>query len=70
LEVQTLTPEEIADYLQVQPQTVWRMIRRGDLPAIRVGRVYRVQREDFDDWLKQRRTKASGRGEDAGTSDA
>lgn len=63
-----LTPEEIAEYLQVKPQTVWRMIRRGDLPAIRVGRVYRVQRQDFDDWLKQRRTRP-GRGEDTETSE-
>lgn len=55
----TLTPQQVADFLQVEPQTVWRMIRRGELPAFRVGRVYRITREDFEHWLEERkRTKS------------
>jgi excisionase family DNA binding protein len=59
-----LTPEEIASYLQVKPQTIWRMIRRGELPAIRVGRVYRVAREDFDNWCRAHQV-TPGRVDDA-----
>ena len=49
----TLTPQQIADFLQIDPQTVWRMIKRGDLPAVKIGRIYRVTRSDFDAWLKK-----------------
>lgn len=49
----TLTPQQIADFLQVDPQTVWRMIKRGDLPAVKIGRIYRVTRSDFDSWLER-----------------
>jgi excisionase family DNA binding protein len=54
----TLTPQQIAEFLQVEPQTVWRMIRRGDLPAIKIGRIYRVTLSDFESWLeKEKRAK-------------
>lgn len=55
----TLTPQQVAELLQVEPQTIWRMIRRGELPAIKVGRVYRITRTDFDEWceLNKRRGK-------------
>ena len=49
----TLTPQQIAEFLQIDPQTVWRMIKRGDLPAIKIGRIYRVMRKDFEDWLEE-----------------
>jgi excisionase family DNA binding protein len=52
---ETLTPEEIASFLRVRPQTVWRLIRRGDLPAMKVGRVYLIPRADFDRWCRERR---------------
>jgi len=37
-----LTVDEAAEQLRVHPETIRRAIRRGDLPAVRVGSVYRV----------------------------
>lgn len=51
----TLTPQQVAEFLQVEPQTIWRMIRRGELPAIKVGRVYRIPKRDFDEWCEKRK---------------
>lgn len=43
-----LTVKEAAERLNVHPATVRRMILRGELPAKRVGRVYRVKAGDLE----------------------
>jgi excisionase family DNA binding protein len=46
-----LTTEEVLDYLQVNLRTVYRLIKRGRIPAIRVGRQWRFRKRDIDAWL-------------------
>jgi excisionase family DNA binding protein len=58
-----LTPEQVADYLQISKDTVYRYIREGKLPAVRLGRSYRVPPEYLELFLIARRTKASTREE-------
>jgi excisionase family DNA binding protein len=46
-----LTAAEVADQLRVSTMTIYRLIRRGELPAVRVGRNYRVRRSDLEAYL-------------------
>ncbi len=46
-----LTTKQAAKYLQVVPITIYRMIDRGDLKAIKVGTRWRVRWEDLQDYL-------------------
>ena len=46
-----LTIREVAEFLHVVPLTVYRMIDRGDLPAAKVGRVWRIRRQDLQAYL-------------------
>lgn len=50
-----LTTEEVLGYLRVTPRTIYRLIRSGELPAIRIGRQWRFRRTDLDDWLDRQR---------------
>jgi excisionase family DNA binding protein len=50
-----LTTEEVLDYLKVNPRTIYRLIRTGELPAVRIGRLWRFKRTDVDDWLERQR---------------
>jgi len=43
-----LTPEEVADLLRVSRRTVYNWFRSGQLPAMRIGKVWRIRREDID----------------------
>ena len=53
-----MTTEELLSYLRVNAQTVYRLIRSGDLPAVRVGRQWRFRRQDIEAWLDgQRRSR-------------
>ena len=59
-----LTTEEVLEYLQVNLRTVYRLIKAGKIPAVRVGRQWRFRKRDIDAWLDSQRP----RGERAGTT--
>jgi excisionase family DNA binding protein len=52
-----LTTEEVLDYLQVNLRTVYRLIKAGRLPAVRVGRQWRFRKRDIDAWLESQRPR-------------
>jgi excisionase family DNA binding protein len=54
-----LTTDEVLSYLKVTPRTIYRLIRSGELPALRVGRQWRFRRPDLDAWLERQRTFSS-----------
>ena len=47
-----MTVTEVAEYLRVNPQTVYRKAKAGELPAVRIGRAIRFRKAELDDWLK------------------
>jgi excisionase family DNA binding protein len=51
------TPEQAADYLQVNKETVYRYIRQGKLVASKLGRAYRIPRGSIDLLLWATRTR-------------
>ncbi len=53
-----LTVQEVADLMRVSSMTVYRLIKVGDLPAVRVGRSFRVSDADVDVYLEQHYTRA------------
>jgi excisionase family DNA binding protein len=53
-----LTAAEVASLLRVSTMTVYRLIRSGELPAVRVGKSYRVREDDVDRYLAARYTQA------------
>jgi len=52
-----LTVQEVADLMRVSTMTVYRMIKAGDLPAVRVGRSFRVREDDVAAYLGSRSTR-------------
>ena len=57
-----LTTEEVLAYLQVNLRTVYRLIKAGKIPAVRVGRQWRFRKRDIDAWLDSQRTQSGGGG--------
>ena len=53
-----MTVNEVADLLRVSRMTVYRLIKEGDMKALRVGRSYRLRVDDIDDYLSKRYTEA------------
>jgi excisionase family DNA binding protein len=47
-----LTVREVAGSMRVSTMTVYRLIRAGDLPAIRVGKHFRIRTLDLEQYLE------------------
>ncbi|MGI8752881.1 MAG: helix-turn-helix domain-containing protein [Acidimicrobiales bacterium] len=48
-----VTVSEVADQLRVSNMTVYRLVQAGQLPAVRVGRSYRIRADDVDRYLAE-----------------
>jgi excisionase family DNA binding protein len=46
------TVEEAAEYARVHWQTIYRMVRSGQLPAAKLGREWRIHKEILDKYIK------------------
>lgn len=52
-----MTPEQVARYLQLNPHTVYRLIRQHKLAASRIGRTYRIPKENVEAFLMANSTR-------------
>lgn len=46
-----LTVNEVANILRVSNMTVYRLVKSGQIPAIRVGKNYRIKESDVNEYL-------------------
>jgi excisionase family DNA binding protein len=51
-EVRFLTVAEVAALMRVSKMTVYRLVHSGELPAVRVGRSFRVPEQAVHDYLR------------------
>lgn len=51
-EVRFLTVAEVASVMRVSKMTVYRLVHGGELPAVRVGRSFRVPEQAVNDYLR------------------
>ena len=50
-ENEMLTPQEVADYLKVSVETVWRWCRNDTLPAVKIGTYWRIPRDELETFI-------------------
>ena len=53
-----LTVAEVASLMRVSTMTVYRLIKAGDLAAVRVGKSYRLREDEVDRYLASGYTQA------------
>ena len=52
METRWLSVEEIAAHLGIKPDTVYKWIERRNMPAHKVGRLWKFQAAEVDDWVR------------------
>jgi excisionase family DNA binding protein len=63
MDQQVLTLEEVAEWLRVHPSTVYRLLKKRQIPAFRMGSDWRFTQASLASWIEQREA-ASGPGDD------
>ncbi len=65
MEDRWLSVEEMAKYLGISNDTVYRWIDRHNMPAHRMGRLWKFRKEEVDGWVK---SGGASKGKSGGTS--
>ena len=53
MEDRWLSVDEIAEYLGIKRDTVYRWINGNGMPAHRVGRFWKFRKEEVDSWVRE-----------------
>jgi excisionase family DNA binding protein len=64
VKTRVLTVQEVSRYLRVHPSTIYRMLKKNQLPAFRVGSDWRFTVEAIDKWRAEAEQGALGRAEE------
>ncbi|MBU2043888.1 MAG: helix-turn-helix domain-containing protein [Candidatus Omnitrophica bacterium] len=56
---QIMTPKEAAKYLGLHPITVYRLIKKGQLPGFKLGGQWRFKKDLLDSWIASKINKDS-----------
>ena len=56
-----LTIEEVANYLRVSDRTVYDWAQRGEIPAGKIGTVWRFKKSEVEKWVNERLSSSGGR---------
>lgn len=49
---EVMTAKQIADYLQINEMTLYKWVRLGGIPVVRMGRALRFKKDVIDKWLE------------------
>ena len=55
----SLTPLEVAEILKITKNTVYELIKRGELPAYKVGKKLRIDKEDIENYINNQKGTTS-----------
>jgi excisionase family DNA binding protein len=48
-----LTVKEVAEYLRMSEAKVYRLVKQGVLPVVRIGKTWRFRKDLLDAWLRE-----------------
>jgi excisionase family DNA binding protein len=54
-----MTVKEVAALLRVSPQTLYKMLEQGSIPAVKVGSQWRFDRDEIREWIRNGRSRSS-----------
>ena len=56
-----LTVDDLANYLKMGRTKLYTMAQKGDIPGNKIGKQWRFDREEIDEWIKSGRAEESGK---------
>ena len=57
LELQAMTPDDVARRLKVTRLTIYRLLKRGEITAFKVGDQWRIDEEDLKAYIKKKKKR-------------
>lgn len=57
-EIAVLTVQDVAELLRVDAKTIYRMVKRRDLPGFKVAGSWRFKEADIDSWIESQKGRS------------
>ncbi len=57
-----MTIKEVTEYLKMNYRTVYRLAEKGEIPAFKLGKNWRVRKDLLDKWIEEQIKKKSKKG--------
>lgn len=54
-----MTLEETAEYLQVSKDSIYRLAQKGEIPASKIGNLWRFKKDEVDEWMRNKRNNSN-----------
>jgi len=54
---EVFTVKQLAEYLQVTPQSIYNLLTDENIPGFKVGRRWRFKKDDIDKWIYEKKIK-------------
>ena len=52
-----MNPDEASEYLQIHKMTLYRLMQKKEIPALKIGGSWRMKRDHLDKWMNSRLEK-------------
>ena len=48
-----ITIDDLSSYLKISKETIYKMVQKGSIPALKVGNQWRFQKDQINNWLNE-----------------
>ena len=57
---QVMTVKDVADYLDVHPMTIYKYVKKGKIPAFKIGANWRIRKDSIQRWMEENEKQRNG----------
>mgnify|MGYP001294643995 CR=1 FL=1 len=61
MDKQILTVKQVAEFLQMDERTIYKLAKQGDIPSFKVSNQWRFLKRDIEIWIEQKKSEVMGK---------
>jgi excisionase family DNA binding protein len=63
MDKEVLTVKQVAEFLQMDERTIYKLAKQGGIPSFRVSNQWRFLKKDIESWVEQKKSEVTGKTE-------
>ena len=61
MDKEVLTVKQVAEFLQMDERTIYKLAKQGDIPSFKVSNQWRFLKKDIESWVEQKKSEVTGK---------
>jgi excisionase family DNA binding protein len=57
MDKEVLTVKQVAEFLQMDERTIYKLAKQGDIPSFKVSNQWRFLKKDIESWVEQKKSE-------------